>query len=137
MYQAIPVTRFMGIELLDAWDEGLILGAPLQINVNDKGTAFAGSLSALIQVTGWELWRYWLEQTFEDSYAVAAVDVHIHYQKPVCSDFKAIALLPSERTDLLAVLMKRGRCKVETHVRVRDLDGEKAQARVSYALLKR
>ena len=137
MFQAIPLTRFMGITLLDERDDGLILGAPLHLNVNDKGTAFAGSLSALIQVTGWELWRYWLEQTVTESYAVAAVDVHIHYQKPVISDFQARAILPAERNELLSTLLKRGRCKVETMISVRDKEGEKAQARVSYALLRR
>ena len=41
---------------VSAWsDQGLTLVAPLAPNINDKGSAFGGSLSALLTLAGWGL----------------------------------------------------------------------------------
>ena len=49
----IPLTQAMQLEV-SAWDgKTLVLSVPLAANINDKGTAFAGSITALGSITGW------------------------------------------------------------------------------------
>lgn len=49
----IPVGRFMEISVERLDESGIVLQAPLAPSVNDKGSAFGGSLFSLAVLTGW------------------------------------------------------------------------------------
>ena len=51
----IPLTRAMQLRVVSLDETGLRLDAPLAPNVNDKGTAFGGSLASLLTLAGWGL----------------------------------------------------------------------------------
>ena len=51
----IPLVREMQIEVLGEAEGRLRLRAPLAPNVNDKGSAFGGSLASLMTLAGWAL----------------------------------------------------------------------------------
>ena len=51
----IPLTRAIQLRVASLDDSGLRLEAPLAPNVNDKGTAFGGSLASLLTLAGWGL----------------------------------------------------------------------------------
>lgn len=51
----IPLTRAMQLQVRSLDEGGLRLEAPLAPNVNDKGTAFGGSLASLLTLAGWGL----------------------------------------------------------------------------------
>ena len=55
LHDEIPLTRAMDVRVA-AYDGNLLrLTAPLSPNVNDKGTAFGGSLYSLAVLCGWSL----------------------------------------------------------------------------------
>ena len=81
----IPLTAHLGFRLLAFNDHSLTLTAPLDINVNDKGTMFAGSQAALMALAGWAL------TTLEAESVVARADVlamqnSLRYRRPVTGE---------------------------------------------------
>ncbi|MBV1777055.1 thioesterase domain-containing protein [Burkholderiaceae bacterium DAT-1] len=52
LHHSIPLAQAMQVGVV-ADEDGLHLVAPLEPNVNDKGTGFGGSLSALATLAGW------------------------------------------------------------------------------------
>ncbi len=57
----IPLTNHLGFQRLEYDGASLAIHAALQPNHNDKGTAFAGSLSACANLCGWGLITLFLE----------------------------------------------------------------------------
>ena len=55
LHNEIPLTKFMNIKIETYNEKELITTAPLDININDKGTAFGGSLSTLTIISSWSL----------------------------------------------------------------------------------
>ena len=49
----VPLFRAMQAQIERCDATGLALTAPLEPNVNDKGTAFGGSMAAIAALTGW------------------------------------------------------------------------------------
>ncbi len=136
LYRLIPLTQLMQIQWIEAGERSVILRAPLSVNHNDKGTAFAGSLSALLQVAGWELWRNWLNQELGMGFAVAATECRIRYQHPVVSDFTVEAHLPDVYgcAQLRDKLQRHHKTRIISHLQVGDDEGTKVRADVVYAL---
>lgn len=55
LHREIPLTKDMGLELLEFDGQMLQVKAPLKNNINDKGSVFGGSSSALMIITAWSL----------------------------------------------------------------------------------
>ena len=53
LHREIPITRHMGITLVDYDDRRLTISAPLDKNINHRDTAFGGSLNTLATLAGW------------------------------------------------------------------------------------
>ncbi len=140
LHEQIPLTAAMRVRVVFADDQRLELSAPLQGNHNDKGTAFAGSLSALLQVTGWELWQHWVNMTWgEGQIAVAAVDARLSYLKPVQDDFSVQAKLPTmiELEKMIAAVNRHGKIRTTSELTVRDGSGAvKVTGTIQYALFR-
>jgi len=95
LHQAIPLTAAMQIDEIEYSGGQLILGAPLEPNLNDKGTGFAGSIASIATLSGWCLLTLWLKER-----GIAA-DVMIakseqRYLAPVTDRLKAVATLPDD-----------------------------------------
>lgn len=121
----IPLTRHLGLRV-DGYDgRELVVSAPLGPNVNDKGTAFAGSLNALMTLAGWGLVYLRLSEIGENC------DIVIHkgellYSAPIRSPFQAVATLSEEDWEAcLKRLQSRGRGRILVATRV-DAAGETA-----------
>ena len=87
----IPLTRHLGLRVDDYAGDELRVSAPLGPNVNDKGTAFAGSLNALMTLAGWGLVHLRLQEAGEDC------DIVIHkgelaFTAPIRRPFRAVAV---------------------------------------------
>ncbi|QEW06145.1 YiiD C-terminal domain-containing protein [Nitrincola iocasae] len=93
LQQSIPLTRAMAISACDYDGQQLQLSAPLAANVNDKGTGFAGSLTALATLAGWSLTTLYARDQGENVNVVAA-ESHVRYLRPVTDDFTAAVSLP-------------------------------------------
>ena len=86
----IPLTKDMGLEITQFSDEQLELIAPLANNVNDKGSVFGGSSSALMIIAAWSLIKLNC-QTHE-----VEADIVIHknqtlWNKPLYDDLCIVA----------------------------------------------
>mgnify|MGYP006388543281 CR=1 FL=1 len=53
LHREIPLSAAIGVRVEVAGPGGVVLAAPLEPNVNHRGTAFAGSISALGMLTAW------------------------------------------------------------------------------------
>lgn len=93
LQQSIPLTRAMAISACEYDGQQLQLSAPLAANVNDKGTGFAGSLTALATLAGWSLTTLYARDLGENVNVVAA-ESHVRYLRPVTADFTAQVSLP-------------------------------------------
>ena len=117
----IPATRRLGIEPARCDDKVLVLKAPLAPNRNDKGTAFAGSLSAVVTVAGWS--AVWLALRDAGLQGVIVIqDSTIRYHRPVTRNFEACASLPTptQLSRLLAALRRRGKARTELSAVIRE-----------------
>ena len=66
----------MQIDQLEYSGHAITLSAPLAPNINDKGTAFAGSTAGLATLTGWCLITLWLrEQGIAADVMIASVPI--------------------------------------------------------------
>ncbi len=121
--QDIPITHHMGITIERYNAQGLILKAPLIGNTNPKGTAFAGSINALVTLTGWGLiWLFLKELNIAGD--VVIQNSWINYIHPVTDDFAAFCHRPGqdEIEKFEQGLRKKGKARMELSVEIRQGD---------------
>lgn len=55
LHKEIPLTKQMELEVSDFNHNSIVITAPLSNNINDKGSVFGGSSSALMIISAWSL----------------------------------------------------------------------------------
>ncbi|MBP7770211.1 MAG: thioesterase domain-containing protein [Aliarcobacter sp.] len=96
LHNEIPLTKFMDIKISDYTDTQLITTAPLKININDKGTAFGGSLATITIISAWGLsWLISKELGF-NSKNIVIIRNENSYKKPVTKDITCYSQKPSK-----------------------------------------
>ena len=136
LYRQIPLTAAMQLQLQPC-PRGWRLSAPLAPNSNDKGTAFAGSLSALLQVAGWVLWQDWCDRTLPTHCQVLAVNFDIQYRRPIVDTLEVTVLLPDnvELQRIEEALRRHQKARTQQHmVMGEEADHPAITARIDYAL---
>ncbi len=110
----MPPLEAMQLQLRHFDGERLHVEAPLSVNVNDKGSAFGGSLSALMTIAGWGLATLKLQQ------AGLAADVYVadstvRYRAPLLHDLRGEAWLEpqSHWPDFVETFRRRGKARVQ------------------------
>ena len=103
----------------------LRMTAPLAANVNDKGSAFGGSMTSLMTFAGWGLVTLQLQQAGMRA-DVFVADSTVRYLKPLYADLCAEAVLaPEQSWELfLATLAQRGRARIHLQARMIGAEGE-------------
>ena len=86
LHNEIPLTKVMDIKIKDYNDKELITSAPLHINVNDKGTAFGGSLSTMTIISSWSMCWLISQELGYDSKNIVVIKNENTYSKPVTKD---------------------------------------------------
>ena len=83
LHNEIPLTKFMDLKITKYDEKELITIAPLNKNINDKGTAFGGSLATLTIISGWSI--CWLiSKVLEiNSENIVVIKNEHSYRKPV------------------------------------------------------
>jgi thioesterase domain-containing protein len=95
LYNEIPLTKMMELQIKDYNINELITTAPLEPNINDKGTAFGGSLSTLSIISAWSLcWLISRELGF-DSNNIVIIKNETSFRKPVTNDIICHTKKPS------------------------------------------
>ncbi len=88
LFENILPAQALGIEVSNHWKNGIELCAPLDKNLNDKGTGFAGSLSSILTLSGWALITRELQEV-GISANVMVVTSETEFTAPVTGDFTA------------------------------------------------
>jgi len=95
----------MNIDMINYDNAHLTSTAPLDININDKGTGFAGSLSTITTISSWGLcWLLTQEMGFENT-SIVILKSDIKFLKPVTRDMICQTQIPSKE-DILVLKNK-------------------------------
>lgn len=120
----VPLTREIDICAGSQTDQWLELIAPLRPNLNDKQTAFGGSLATLCTLSGWCVCSMLCRKLTQKA-DIAVIDSQIRYQWPVKGDpIVARAGVPSIEAQQVFIekLQKEGRARLNINVVVKEGD---------------
>ena len=126
LHHDIPLTRDMGLKVLDWHDHQLRLRLPLEANVNHKSTMFGGSLYCAAVLAGWGWLHLRLrEEGIEDGHIVIQ-EGQISYPLPVTMDAVSICQAPSAAVwkKFLAMYQRYGRARITLHSRIVNADSD-------------
>ena len=119
LHAKIPITRALGVRVEDYDGERLVLSAPLEPNVNHLGTAFGGSLNAILVLSGYGL--LWLELREAECHIVIR-ESSISYDRPVRGEIRATCVRP--RAEALAefkqTFYEKGKARIILTASVED-----------------
>lgn len=124
LHNEIPLTKMMDIQILDYTDESLITTAPLAININDKGTAFGGSLSTMTIISSWSMCWLISKELGYDSKNIVVIKNENAYKKPVTKDIVCYTRKPNkeEIETLKNKLEKKGSASIKIHSQIIEDD---------------
>lgn len=110
----LPIAAELGLKLENYQSDQLVLSAPLQANINDKATAFGGSIYCVCVMSCWGMVYL---KAIEHGVAKPNVVVshgEIDYFRPVASDIIATCRLEQENQfdDFFESYRERGKAKV-------------------------
>ncbi|WP_350648011.1 YiiD C-terminal domain-containing protein [Pseudomonas sp. HY13-MNA-CIBAN-0226] len=133
LHHDIPLTRDMGLKVLDWHDQQLRLHLPLEANVNHKSTMFGGSLYCAAVLAGWGWLHLRLrEEGIEDGHIVIQ-EGQISYPLPVTMDAIAICQAPgaAQWKKFLAMYRRYGRARLTLQSRI--VNAEDAEDAVTFS----
>jgi thioesterase domain-containing protein len=117
----LPLARAAGVEI-DAYDGDLLqVSAPLSLNINDKSTAFGGSLYNLCVIAAWGMTDLKAKELKLAGDIVVAKG-EINYLRPLRSRLIAQAFAPDQAMleKALHSYAVKGKAVFSIHVEVRD-----------------
>jgi thioesterase domain-containing protein len=114
LHRDIPMSRSMGLEVVECNGHGLLIRAPLAPNINHAATAFGGSLAAATTLVSFGMLWLLLKQ-FNKNARIVIQESNISYMRPVTQDFIARCQYPSEVdvTKLLNTYERYGKGRIE------------------------
>lgn len=135
LHADIALARPMQVRVLAADEKGLVLGAPLEPNGNDKGTAFGGSLYSLAVLAGWALLSQQMRSRGIDC-EVVIQESEVEYLQPVTAAFQAKVRAPDDAAlqRCLSTLARYGRARIEVEVIVESARVEAVRMRGRYVI---
>jgi thioesterase domain-containing protein len=127
LHRNIPVSLAFGVRVICADAASVRLRAPLEPNVNARGTAFAGSIASIALLSGW-IWLV-LELRRRAIYCRPVVRRHsIDYLSPLSGALDAVCSGPTQSTLVTfhQRLIERGRASILLQTSVFDSDSNLA-----------
>jgi thioesterase domain-containing protein len=124
LHDHIPISAAMQIEVVSVGDQGIVLGAPLEPNINHRETVFGGSASAVAILAAWSLVHVRLRQAGITSRIVIQRNISDH-DLPIHGAFTARSYIgdPDSWLRFMKLLERRGRARVVVSS-VLESDGE-------------
>ncbi|MGH8437969.1 MAG: YiiD C-terminal domain-containing protein [Pseudomonas sp.] len=129
----IPLTREMGLQVLDWQHQQLRLQLPLAANVNHKSTMFGGSLYCAAVLVGWGWLHLRLREAGIDDGHIVIQEGQISYPLPVTGAAIAVCAAPEEKVweRFIATYQRRGRARLNLHTRVSNAGSDEAAVQFS------
>jgi thioesterase domain-containing protein len=115
LHEHIPLSKAMGVTVLEATDASVLLMAPLGPNINHRGTVFGGSASALAILAAWALLHRRLRG--EGCHCRLVIQRNsMDYELPIPGDFTARATLDlqADWAAFLRMLTRKGKGRIGT-----------------------
>lgn len=131
----IPLSAALQLRVT-AWNgQTLSLQLPLDPNINDKGTAFAGSITAAGSLCGWVALSLWAEAQGL-ACQIAIFDAHFSFRRPIQADFQVCTSLPDAEvmSALKASLEASGKARLPLRISMGVAASEAAWVDAAYAL---
>jgi thioesterase domain-containing protein len=126
LHHDIPLTRDMGLRVLDWREQQLSLYLPLDPNVNHKSTMFGGSLYCGAVLAGWGWLHLRLKEEGITDGHIVIQEGQISYPLPVTGDATVICPAPDERAwkKFLAMYPRYGRARLVLQTRIVNVGSE-------------
>lgn len=120
----MPPVRALQLNIAAYDGEILTLRAPLAANVNDKGSAFGGSLASLMTLAAWGLTNLKLDEGGFGA-EVYVQDSQLRYLKPLYDELRIEARLTAGQdwNEFLATYRARGKARAQLLAEARDAQG--------------
>ncbi len=114
LYDHIPLSAAMGVRVVSCDATGVILGAPLEPNINHRATVFGGSASAVAILAAWT----WLNFALRDAGHPARLVIQkntVDYIAPITGEFTARCDAPSTVVfeKFLRTFLRHGKSRLE------------------------
>lgn len=128
LHHDIPLTREMGIRVIDWQNHRLRLHLPLAPNVNHKSTLFGGSLYCGAVLAGWGWLHLRLREAGIDDGHIVIQDGQISYPLPVREDAIAVCDAPdvAQWDRFITTYQRRGRARLELPTRIHAQDSDES-----------
>ena len=125
LYEHIPLSKAMQIQVKEVESDRVILAAPLLPNINHRSTVFGGSASTLAILSSWTLINFRLRNEGFGSRLVIHKNT-MNYDKPITSNFEAISNLTEIETwdRFIEILRRKQKSRITVNSWLR-CDGEK------------
>ena len=126
LHQDIPLTRDMGLTVLDWQQQRLRLQLPLAANVNHKSTMFGGSLYCGAVLVGWGWLHMRLREAGINDGHIVIQEGNISYPLPVTGAAIAVCEAPEEKVwqRFVSTYQRYGRARLSLHTRIFNEDKE-------------
>jgi thioesterase domain-containing protein len=123
LHTSIPLTRAMGVRIVNCTAAGLEVAAPLEPNINHASSAFGGSLAALATIAGWGMvWLLLKDQRHQQQIIIQ--DSQLSYIRPVLKDFAAVCCWPQPEAwdNMMTTLSRGGKGRIEMRSEIYEND---------------
>ncbi len=136
LHEQIPITAAMAITVEQLNERSISLAATLAANHNDKGTAFGGSLSSVLTLSGWALLLNRLHEVDAD---IVIARQEFAFRLPVKDNFVTQCELPDDDQwqNFTRHLAARGRARIELQALIGDVDNPAVEMTAHYAAIMR
>ena len=135
MQEEVPLSQAMGLKVIEVAPI-IRLMAPLTPNQNNKGTAFAGSLSSAMALGGWMCTQLWIDPEIK-TYDVVLFQSEVTFDRPITGDFEIQAELSPvpDRTKVAQLLKRHNKARVSVLAKALHEGQPKAICKASYVIL--
>ena len=130
LYNEIPLTKYMQIIPESIDEEFLITTAPIEPNINDKGTAFAGSLSTLVTISAWSACFLESSKLGHEKAMIAVIKSNTSYKAPVTKNLFCKTTLATK--EQIETLIKKLEAKGSASIRIKSQIIEDEKVCVDY-----
>lgn len=116
LHEHIPISKAMGVEVLEATGNGVTLCAPLSPNINHRETVFGGSSAAVAILSAWSL--LYLRLKLENiNRRIVIQKSTMTYECPIIDMFTASSLVrdPADWFRFITMLRRKNRARVGVH----------------------
>ena len=119
LHHHIPMSAAIGVRVLELEAERVVLEAPLAPNLNQRDTAFGGSVAAVAILAGWAFVHARLRAEGVPGHTVIQ-ESSVRYERPIHGAFRAVCEGVDEDrwSRMVRALVRRGKGRLRATVRL-------------------